>query len=132
MFPPFFVQTGSPAAKTFYALEALGEKGRLHDKVYDAIHLDKIDLGKEDVLFDWVAKQGIDRQKFIDAYNSFSVQNQLSRSMHMSKDYGLTGVPAIVVDGKYLTSGRMGGTPDDTIRTMDELIEKVRQERTKK
>jgi len=36
-----------------------------------------------------------------------------------------------VVDGRYLTSGRMGGTPEDTVRTMEELIEKVRQERKK-
>jgi thiol:disulfide interchange protein DsbA len=50
----------------------------------------------------------------------------------MSKSYNLAGVPAVVVDGKYVTSGRMGGTPQDTIRIVDELIEKVRQERTKK
>jgi thiol:disulfide interchange protein DsbA len=37
-----------------------------------------------------------------------------------------------VVDGKYLTSGRMGGTPQDTIRILDELIEKARKERLKK
>jgi thiol:disulfide interchange protein DsbA len=52
--------------------------------------------------------------------------------VHFSKDYGLTGVPAIAVDGRYLTSGRMGSTPDDTIRTMEELIQKVRKERTRK
>ena len=130
--PAVFRPNWGPGAKTFYTLEALGEKDKLHDKVYDAIHRDKIDLSKEEVLFDWIAKQGIDRQKFIDVYNSFSVQNQLSRSTHFSKDYGLTGVPAIVVEGKYLTSGRMGGTPEDTIRTMDELIEKARKEKTKK
>jgi thiol:disulfide interchange protein DsbA len=50
----------------------------------------------------------------------------------MSKDYNLSGVPTVVVDGRYLTSGRMGGTPQDTIRTLDELIEKVRKERLKK
>ena len=84
-------------------------------------------------MFDWVAKQGIDRQKFIDAYNSFSVQNQdIPRSTNMSKSYGLTGVPAVVVDGKYMTSGRLGGTPEDTIRIMEELIEKARAERVKK
>jgi thiol:disulfide interchange protein DsbA len=131
--PAIFRPNWIPGAKIFYALEVLGTRDRLHDKVYDAIHLDKIDLNKEDVLFDWVAKQGVDRQKFIDAYNSFSVQNQdVPRSTNMSKSYGLTGVPAVVVDGKYMTSGRMGGTPQDTIKIMDELIEKVRQERTKK
>lgn len=131
--PAIFRPNWVPAAKIFYALEVLGARDRLHDKVYDAIHVDKIDLNKEDVLFDWVAKQGIDRQKFIDAYNSFSVQNQdIPRSMNMSKSYALTGVPAVVVEGKYVTSGRMGGTQEDTIRIMDELIEKARAERTRK
>lgn len=130
--PAIFRPSWIPGAKTFYALEALGERDRLHDKVYDAIHRDKIDLTKDEVLFDWVAKQGIDRQKFIDAYNSFSVQTQVSRSANMSKDYSLSGVPAVVVDGRYVTSGRMGSTPEDTISTLDELIEKVRKERKKK
>jgi protein dithiol oxidoreductase (disulfide-forming) len=131
--PAIFRPSWVPGAKIFYALEVLGARDRLHDKVYDAIHVDKIDLNKEDVLFDWVAKQDIDRQKFIDAYNSFSVQNQdVPRSMNMSKSYNLAGVPAMVVDGKYVTSGRMGGTPQDTIRILDELIEKARQERAKK
>ncbi|MGH8762057.1 MAG: thiol:disulfide interchange protein DsbA/DsbL [Nitrosospira sp.] len=130
--PAIFRPNWIPGVKIFYALEALGEKDRLHDKVYDAIHLGKIDLTKDEVLFDWIAKQGVDRQKFIDAYNSFSVQNQVSRSTQMSKDYNLSGVPALVVDGRYLTSGRMGGTPQDTVKVLDELIEKVRKEKVKK
>ncbi len=131
--PAIFRPNWIPGARIFYALEVLGARDKLHDKVYDAIHLDKIDLTKEDVLFDWVAKQGLDRKKFIDAYNSFSVQNQdVPRSTSMSKSYGLTGVPAVVVDGKYMSSGRMGGTPQDTVKIMDELIEKARKERAQK
>ena len=129
--PAVFRANWIPGAQTFYALEALGVRDKLHDNVYDAIHRDKIDLTKDEVLFDWIAKQGVDRQKFIDAYNSFAVQNQVTRTTRMSKDYGWSGVPAVVVDGKYVTSGRMGSTPDDTIRTMEELIEKVRKTRKK-
>ncbi len=130
--PAIFRPNWIPGLKTFYAMEALGERDKLHDKVYDAIHADKVDLTKDEVLFDWIAKQGIDRQKFIDAYNSFSVQNQVAKSTQISKDYNLSGVPTVVVDGRYLTSGRMGGTPQDTIKILDELIEKVRKERLKK
>ncbi|MEO7320498.1 MAG: thiol:disulfide interchange protein DsbA/DsbL [Nitrosospira sp.] len=130
--PAIFRPSWIPGLKTFYAMEALGERDKLHDKVYEAIHTDKVDLTKDEVLFDWIAKQGIDRQKFIDAYNSFSVQNQVARSTQISKDYNLAGVPTVVVDGRYLTSGRMGGTPQDTIKILDELIEKVRKERLKK
>jgi thiol:disulfide interchange protein DsbA len=50
----------------------------------------------------------------------------------MSRKYGLKGVPSLVVDGKYLVSGRMGSTPQETISTLDELIKKVRKERIKK
>jgi len=130
--PAIFRANWVAGAKTFYALEALGVKEKLHDKMYEATHLDNLDLTKDDVLFDWVAKQGIDRKKFSDAYASFSVQNLAARSAQMSKDYNLTGVPALVVDGRYLTSGKMGGTAQGTIKTLDELIEKVRKERAKK
>lgn len=118
-----------PGAKTFYALDTLGLVNEMHDKVFDAIHDDKIDLGKEDVLFDWIVRQGIDRKKFVDVYNSFAVQNQATRSAQMLKEYSLTGVPALVVNGKYVTSGRMGSTPQENIRILESLIEKVRKEK---
>ena len=51
--PAIFRPNWVPGAKIFYASEVLGARDRLHDKVYDAIHVDKIDLNKEDVLFDW-------------------------------------------------------------------------------
>lgn len=130
--PAIFRSSWVPGAKTFYTLEILDERDKLHDKIYDAIHIQKIDLAKEELLFDWIAKQGIDRQKFANIYNSFTVANQSSRSSQMSRKYGLKGVPSLVIDGKYLVSGRMGGTPQETISTLDELIKKVRKEKTKK
>ena len=130
--PAIFRSSWFPGAKTFYTLEVMGARGKLHDKIYYAIHIERIDLTKEELLFNWIAKQGIDRKKFVDIYNSFTVENQSSQSSRMSKNYGFKGVPALVVDGKYLTSGRMGSTPQETIRTLDELIKKVRKERTKK
>ncbi|HRN81586.1 thiol:disulfide interchange protein DsbA/DsbL [Nitrosomonas europaea] len=118
-----------PGAKTFYAMESLGLTQTLHDKVYHAIHREKTDLSKEATLFDWIGKQGVDRDKFIGAYNSFTVQNQANRSAQMIRQYKLTGVPALVVDGRYLTSGKAGGTPQDTISVLNQLIEKVREEK---
>ncbi len=127
--PAIFRNNWVPGAKTFYTMESLGLTQTLHDKVYHAIHREKTDLSKEVVLFDWVAKQGIDRDRFGSAYNSFTVQNQANRSAQMTRQYKLTGVPALVVDGKYLTSGKAGGTPQDTISVLNQLIEKVRAEK---
>lgn len=127
--PVVFRTNWAAGAKTFYAMEVLGMTKELHDKVYQAIHRDKIDLSREATLFDWIEKQGVERQQFINAYNSFSVQNQVARTSQMIRQYQLTGVPALAVDGRYLTSGKMSGTPRDTIQILDELINKVRKER---
>lgn len=118
-----------PGAKTFYAMESLGLTQTLHDKVYHAIHREKTDLSKEATLFDWVGKQGIERDEFVSAYNSFTVQNQVNRSAKMIRQYKLTGVPALVVDGRYVTSGKASGTLQDTISVLNQLIEKVREEK---
>jgi len=127
--PTIFRPNWVSGAKIFYTIETIQETEILHDKVYDAIHRDKIDLNKEPILFDWVEKQGIEREKFEKAYHSFSVQNQVARSTQMSRQYELTGTPSIVVDGKYLTSGSMGGSPENTIKILEKLIEKTRKER---
>ncbi|MBX3616840.1 thiol:disulfide interchange protein DsbA/DsbL [Nitrosomonas sp.] len=117
-----------PAAKIFHTIEAMDVTSTLHDKVYDAIHRDKIDLNNDSVLFDWIEKQGLDRKKFENTYQSFTVQNQVAKSTQMTRQYELNGVPALIVNGKYITSGRMGSTPQDTINTLNGLIEKVRKE----
>lgn len=127
--PTIFRPNWVSGAKIFYTIEALQATETLHDKVYDAIHRDKIDLNKEDILFDWVEKQGINREKFEKAYHSFSVQNQVARSTQMSRQYELTGTPSIVVDGKYLTSGSLSGSSENTIKILEKLIEKARSER---
>jgi len=119
-------------AKLFYTVEVLKLTDTLHDKIFDAIHRDKIDLDKEPVLFDWIEKQGVDRKKFEDTYKSFSVQNHVAKSTQMTRQYQLMGVPALAINGKYLTSGKKGGTSQDTIKVLEMLIEKVRQERVAK
>lgn len=113
----------------FYTIEAMGLLDPLHDKIYQATHREKTDLNDEAVLFGWIEKQGIDRKKFEDTFRSFSVQNQVTKSTQMSRQYQLTGVPALVVNGKYLTSGGMSPTPDETIKTLNALIEKARKEK---
>lgn len=127
--PAVFRANWMPAAKTFYAMESLGLTKQLNDKLYQAIHRDKIDLSKEPTLFAWIEKQGIERSKFVNAYNSFTVQNQANRAAQLTKQYQITGVPALVVNGVYLTSGKLSGTPQDTIAVLNHLLNKARQER---
>lgn len=124
--PVIFRDSAEPMARTFYALESLGQIARLHNKLFEAWHVFNIDLGDEAKIADFVAKHGVDRAKFDAAYNSFSVQSKISRSIQMVESYGVRGTPTIVVDGKYSISELQ---PEETIRVLNEVIEIARKER---
>jgi thiol:disulfide interchange protein DsbA len=118
-------------AKLFYALEAVGELPRLHWPVYDNFHFDGIKLNEEPVMANWVSKNGVDKEKFINAYRSPEVQAKLVTARQMIQNYDIKGVPTIVVDGKYVTSARMTGGTRELMQAVGQLVELARKERGK-
>ena len=123
-----------PLTWTYYALDAMGLVEKLHYEVFAAIHEQKIRLSDQQVLFDWIAKQGVDKQKFAETYNSFGVKSRGMRSIEMSRLYDIEGTPAIVVDGKYQVSPSMTLTPnrqvdyDRFFKVLDQVIAMARKE----
>lgn len=118
----------TPGAKLFYALDAIGEERRLHGELFDAIHFEDMDFNDETEVADWLKKSGVHRQKFIDVYNSTTVQTNIRRAQQMTKEFGIRGVPSVAIGGKYLTSNTMAGGFDELLKVMDELIAKLRAE----
>jgi len=118
-------------AKLFYTLDAMGQLARLHWPVYDNFHFNGIKLNEEVVAANWVAHNGIDKQKFIATYKSPQIEAKLAEARAMTKSYEIKGIPSIVVDGKYLTSARMAGGTDQLLRVVDELVTMARKERGK-
>jgi len=112
----------TPLARTYYTVEALGETARLHNEVFDAIHKDKVNFEDQKAQLEWMAKKGIDRTKFTEAWNSFSVQSNVKRAAVITEAYKIEGVPMMAIDGKFTTLGGMNGT----IFTLNALIEKAR------
>ena len=115
--------------KLFYTLEALGELERLQGDAFNAIHAKDINLADEKTATEWAGKQGIDTKKFSDAYASFGIQGKVARSRQLTTAYGINGVPAIVVAGKYQTSASMAGSHEAALKVTDYLIGLVRRER---
>ncbi|MBI5919311.1 MAG: thiol:disulfide interchange protein DsbA/DsbL [Nitrosomonadales bacterium] len=124
--PVVFRDSWEPMAYTFYALEALGQLPRLHGELFDAWNVNHIELYDLDHITSFVAQRGVDRKKFSDAYNSFTVQTKVVRSKQMLQNYRISGTPTIIVDGRFAISGLQ---PADTIRTLNELLDQVRKER---
>ena len=126
--PAIFNPAWEVSARTFYALEALGQRAQLHDDLFNAWD-GGVNLVDEASTSDFVAKHGVDRKKFSDAYNSFSMQSKVTRAKQMGQSYGIRGTPTLIVDGKYLITGLH---PAETIQVLNALIDKARKERAGK
>jgi len=133
--PAVFDNSWLPLTFAYYTLDAMAAVDKLHYDVFAAIHEQKLRLSDQAVLFDWMAKHGIDRQKFAETYNSFGVKNRGMRSIEMTRNYDISGTPAIAVDGKYLTAPSMVLKPDRTIdyeryfQVLYQVIAMARKER---
>ena len=127
--PAVFRDDWMPGAKIYYTLEQMGQLNRLHGKVFDAYHRQNLNLHDPAVLGSWVAKQGLDRAKFEAIYNSFSTQSKAMQGARLATLAGISGVPAFVVDGKYMTSMGMTQGEPRLFEVLDQLIVKARAER---
>ena len=121
-----------PHARIFYTLEALGELERLHLAVYHGYHVEELYMSRPEVMVDWAVKHGIDREKWLAAYNSPEVTQKIERAKEFTRNYDIQGTPSFVVDGRYVTSTSM--TPDvpSVIKVLDGLIALARQQRAEK
>jgi thiol:disulfide interchange protein DsbA len=93
-----------PQQRLYYTLEALGLADQYHDKVFNAMHVDRLRLSTEEQVFDWAAKAGIDRARFVDTYRSFGVQARLYQADTKVAAYHVNYWPLVAIDGRFLTS----------------------------
>lgn len=124
--PVIFNDRSVPGARIYYTLEAMGLLDRLNDAVFHAVLRERVNLNDEKVLFEWVARQGVDRQKFADTYKSFAVETAVKRAADMTRGYGVDGVPVLIVGGKYKPINIK--TFQEMLQISDGLIAKVRAE----
>ena len=124
--PVAFRDDFAPQQRLFYALEAMGLVDKLHAKVFAAVHVEKKDLTKGDAIADWVAKQGVDKAKFLEQYNSFSVATKASRATQLQNAYKIDGVPALGVGGRYWTDGVMAKGMDRALQVVEHLVAGIR------
>lgn len=114
--------------RLYYALEAMGLVESLHAKVFAAIHVEKKNFNKTEMIADWVSKQGVDAAKFLEQFNSFSVSTKAKRATQLQNEYLIDGVPALGVAGRFLT-GSMAGSMERALTVVDFLAAQVRSKR---
>lgn len=107
--------------RAHYALESIGALDRLGHALFKAIHEENQPLFNEETIAAWVATQGADAAGFRTAFNSAAVSAKATRAEQMSRDYQVSGVPHLAVDGKYVVAGH---SYEDMLKTARQLIDK--------
>jgi thiol:disulfide interchange protein DsbA len=119
-------------ARLFYALEALGRRD-LHKKVFQAIHEGRNPLWANSeretaqMHVDFARANGLDEKKFLQAYNSFSVNSNLQRAERLTTAYRVQSVPIVVVNGKYVTDIEKARGHEELMQLLNDLAASERR-----
>lgn len=111
----------------FYTLQTMGVLEQVHDSIFNTLHNSNRKLASVNEIANFVAEQGVDKDLFLKTWNSFSVKSQVEKAKKLAVAYQITGVPAMVIDGKYRFDIGMAGGLQETIDVTNSLIQKERQ-----
>lgn len=125
--------------RTYLSLESMGLLEKYHPQIFAAIHDDRERLTSDEAIFDWLAKKGVDRNKFIGVYRSFGAQSWVNRAQATVATYNVEQWPMVAVGGHYLTSPYFAsrGMPPKSeeaeqqqaaLQVMDFLVAKAKSE----
>ncbi len=121
--PAVFNEQWGKHAKAYFTAEALGVLDKVHGDLFDGVQAKK-ELETEDQLAKFFVEHGVKEAEFRETYNSFMVDTKMRQAPEIAAKYGIDGVPAIIVNGKYRTTGSLAGTQEKMIDVINELIKK--------
>lgn len=116
-------------AMLFYAAEELGIREQAHADIFDAIHQQGRQLNDADSIAAFLSEYGVSEEEARQALDAFGVKAQVNQAHARMRAMRLMGVPALIVDGRYVVSPSSAGSLDNMPQIADALIERVRQER---
>jgi thiol:disulfide interchange protein DsbA len=111
----------------FYALDSMGLVATMHRKVFYAIHGERRRLDQPAEISDFMAKNGVDAAKFMEAYGSFGTQAKLRQANQLVAGYKIDGVPALGIHGRFYTSGTLAGDNVRALAVTDYLVQRLRK-----
>ncbi len=125
--PAIFNPTWEQLAQAYYAAEALEVTTQVHGALFEAIHVTGENVLDPDVLAELFYQQAeVDPVQFAKVFSSFGVRSKVQQASARGRAYRVTGVPSLIVNGKYRVDGRMAGGSANMLQVVDFLVEKER------
>jgi thiol:disulfide interchange protein DsbA len=127
---PTYNDNWAPMVTLFYTLEAMGLAEQYHQKVFDAIHKNNVNLNNKTKRDEWLKANGIDPAKYAEVEKSFTVATKVQRAKQLTQAYKVDSVPRFFVNGKYFTSPDEAGGADRLFLVIDQLVDTARKEKS--
>jgi thiol:disulfide interchange protein DsbA len=127
--PALFGNTWNIHGQLFITLEAMQVEHKVHTAVFEAIHKEGKKLITPEEMADFLADKGVDKDAFLKTYDSFGVKSQMEKDRKLAVAYQISGVPTLIVNGKYRFDIRSSGGPEEALEVADYLIAKERAAR---
>ena len=113
-------------AQAYYTAELLGITDKIHPALFAAIHDKHMKIDDETALQAFFVDQGVSAEDFKKTFNSFAVAVKMNNSRQMTRRYKITGVPTIIVNGKYSTGAKLAGSNQALFEVVDYLVAQER------
>ena len=113
-------------ARLFYSAKALGVEDQIIPGAFTAIQREGRFLTGNSELEYFFRGYGIEREKYLSVSNSFGVNNAVKQADNRMRQWSISGVPTLIVNGKYKVSGTREVGTDKLLEVVDFLIEKER------
>ncbi|MFT5113701.1 MAG: thiol:disulfide interchange protein DsbA [Parasphingorhabdus sp.] len=128
--PAIFADSWELHARVYYTFDALGITEQFHREFFNALHQERKRLNSVEAIAKWVEENGGPKaSEFTGAFASFAVDSNTRNAQLMSQKYELTGVPSMIVGGKYVTTVTMAGSHERFFNVIDYLIDLVNEEK---
>jgi thiol:disulfide interchange protein DsbA len=125
--PAIFRDSWAVHARAYYTARVLGMDHELHNTIFAAMHDEKRPLNTREELQRFFSEHGVDSTEFDTTYDSFTVDAMTRESQVMPRRWGVQATPSVIVNGRYLISGRTAGSYADMIKVLEVLVAREQQ-----
>ncbi|MGL4475828.1 MAG: thiol:disulfide interchange protein DsbA/DsbL [Shewanella sp.] len=109
-------EMGPEMSSAFAVARQLGVEEKIENAMFSAIHEKRQNFTNRDDIRALFIANGVDAKDFDAAANSFMVNAQVANMKRDTENAKIQGVPALVVNGKYLVK-------TDAIKSYDEMLD---------
>jgi thiol:disulfide interchange protein DsbA len=124
--PAVFSENNIPLAKAYYVAKDLG-RDDIHELLFKAFHEKGKRITSKDKIKAFFVEQGVDGEAFDKSYKSFAVDNSIRTANFVTASYGISGVPSLIVNGKYIILSSKTKGYHEMFEVVDYLIDKERK-----